>query len=345
MAGRKWLVWALLLALAATAGCRGTKEKRVPPPDGKVRIRFWHSLPEDGLPGQTLTTLVRQFNAQQQEVVVEAAFQGPYSTLEQKAIAAANEGQQPAVVMLADSSVHRIAGEKMLLALSDLVPAAAWQDFPGNLLESISPDRHYALPFNRAMAVLFYDKQLVAAPPRTWEEFRSAARRAAGKQTAGTAIYPDVHALAPFFHQAGGRWQYESGDPGFAGPQGKQALSFLQALVRDGSVVLVKPREYASDYLVEGRAAMVVMTSAAYPYVQAHGKGRMAMAPLPAGPAGAWTAGSGANLAVMRTGDRKIDRAAIQFVLYMTGKEATLQFAMAKTGYGPVRLSAVQDLR
>lgn len=347
MTKKKWL--ALLLAVGLLGMAIGYFAR----PIGQsafvakepVRIQFWHGMADDSAHGRQLKNMIEQFNASQKEIIVEGIYQGSYSDLERKVTAAAQaHNAVPAITQATDSMVTSLITNKLAQPLEKLVPAAELKDFPANYLEHLKlGNQLYALPFNKSLAVLIYNTRLVPTPPRTWAEFTTMARMVTGKRMAGTAFSADVYTFGLYFRQAGGQW-LKNGMPGFAGPEGVKALSLMQGMVEDGSAIMLKPGEYQSDFFNQGRVAMIATTTASFAYIKPINGDAWAAAPVPAGPAGAFTAQSGANLVLTAT-DPDQAKAAAKFMLWLTSKEGTLQWAMGKTGYGPVRLSAVADPR
>lgn len=349
---------ALMLAAAvAAAGCAGGKQEaarqegsREPAAAGApaaskdpVKIAFWHAMSYDSSHGKTLQELVRQFNAAHPGIVVEEVYQGSYGDLEKKVTAAIAAQTPPTVVQSTDSMLTKLVGARAVQALDAFIPAAEKADYPAALLQAATFDgKLYALPFNKSMIVLIYDKTIVKSPPRTWDEFRKAAREATVPgQRYGTVFSADVYYFGTLFAQAGGQWLTADNQPAFNSDAGVQALQMIVEMAREGSAIQLKPREYESNYFNEGRAAMIVPTSASLAYIKPASGNPWGVAPLYAGPKGEAVPIAGANLALVNGVPPEAARAGAEFMLWLTGKEATLKWATARTGYVPVRKSAV----
>jgi ABC-type glycerol-3-phosphate transport system substrate-binding protein len=337
-------VLAAVAAMSLVAGCAFKTPTPAPKPTkDPVHIDFWTALAPDSQPGKTLIRLVNQFNSAQTDVMVTATYQGAYIDIDKRLTAAIAAGKPPAVVQATDSLVANFVSAKSVVALDGLVPASDFADYPPSFLSPLTiGGRHYALPFNRSVMVMFYNTRLVPQPPHTWAELQEVAADVAENTDAGIALSPDVYGFAPFFHQAGGQW-LQDGEPAFAGAEGTEALQLMQDMVQDGSAALIPPKEYAINYLNDGRVGMIMATSASAPYLHSKDGDRIAAAPLPAGPAGAFTVGSGANVMIVEGITPAEQKAAAKFVLWLTGRDATLQFATTGSGYVPVRYSALAD--
>lgn len=351
---RKGLAFVLAAAMLAAVGCGGTPKKEEPAPakvaetpKDPVKIQFWHGMADDSAHGKVLKTLVDEYNASQKEVIVEASYQGSYGDLEKKVTSALQAGTPPAVVQNTDSMLSSLVNGKAVIALDGLVAANELSDFPAALLAAQKINgKLYALPFNKSAIVLIYDPEAVPTAPKNWEEFKAAAKAATIKDKRyGTAFEANVYYFGTHFGQTGGEWIDKDGKAAFAGKEGQQALQLIVDMAKDGSAIQLKPKEYQSDYFNQGRAAMIATTSASFAYIKPVSGKPWKVAPLYAGPKGEAVPLSGANLSIVEGLKKDEQAAAVKFITWLTGKEATLKWAMGKTGYGPVRKSALTDDR
>ncbi|HWI64466.1 MAG TPA: ABC transporter substrate-binding protein [Symbiobacteriaceae bacterium] len=349
---RKGLAIVLAASLLAAVGCGGTKkvEPQATPapaaPKDPVKIQFWHGMAEDSAHGKVLNQLVAEYNGAQKEVIVEASYQGSYGDLEKKLTSALQTTTFPAVVQNTDSMLSSLVNQKAVIALDGVVPAAELSDYPDALLKAQKIDgKLYAVPFNKSAIVLIYYPEYVPTAPKTWDEFKAAAKKATdGTKRYGTAFEANVYYFGTHFGQTGEEW-IKDGKANFAGTGGQQALQLIVDMAKDGSAIQLKPKEYQSDYFNQGRAAMIATTSASFAYIKPVDGKPWKVAPLYAGPKGEAVPLSGANLSIVSGLKKEQQEAAQKFILWLTGKEATLKWAMGKTGYGPVRKSALNDDR
>lgn len=328
----------VLAAVLLVAGCGGAAKKEA------VTITFWHGMAYDSVHGKTIQALVKKFNESQKEVIVEETYQGSYADLEKKAVAAIAAQTPPTVLQNTDSMLTNLVKAKALSNLTNQIPAADKADIPAAMIEAQTFDgKLYALPFNKSVIVLIYDKTLVPNPPKTWEEFAATAKAVTqpGK-VYGTVIAPSVWGLSDRLVQSGGQWTTADRTKAtFNSEAGVKALEYVVNLVKDGVAIQLKPKEYESNYFNEGRVAMITATTASFAYIKPNNGHPWGVALMPKGPANDKVGLSGANVSIVDSAKPEEKAAALKFLLWLTGKEATLQWATAKTGYMPVRKSAV----
>ncbi|HYF79851.1 MAG TPA: ABC transporter substrate-binding protein [Symbiobacteriaceae bacterium] len=356
---RKGLAFVLAATMLAAVGCGGKKapEPTTTPgsgtntpapaaPKDPVKIQFWHGMADDSAHGKVLKQLVDKYNASQKEVIVEASYQGSYSDLEKKVTSALQTNNPPAVVQNTDSMLSSLVNQKAVIALDGIVDAKELADFPAGLKKAQTIGGNlYALPFNKSAIVLIYYPEFVPNPPKNWDEFKATAKAAtSGTTRYGTAFAADVYYFGTHFGQTGAEW-IKDGKANFAGAEGQQALQLIVDMAKDGSAIQLKPKEYQSDYFNQGRAAMIATTSASFAYIKPVDGKPWKVAPLYGGPKGEAVPLSGANLSIVSGLSKEQQDAGVKFMTWLTGKEATLEWAMGKTGYGPVRKSALEDAR
>lgn len=339
---RKGLALALAATMLFVAGCGGKTGSSGEP----VKVAFWHGMADDSAHGKVLKQLVDEFNSTHKDIIVEASYQGSYTDLEKKLTSALQAGNAPAVVQNTDTMLTTLVDGKVVAELDKLVPSKELSDFPDALLAAQRINgKLYAVPFNKSAIVLIYNKNLVKNPPKNWDEFKKVAQEVTVKdKTYGTAFSADVYYFGTHFGQTGGQW-IKDGKPAFNGPEGQQALQLIVDMAKAGTAIQLKPKEYQSDYFNQGRAAMIATTSASFAYIKPVDGAPWGVAPLYAGPKGEAVPLSGANLSIVAGLKKDQQEAAVTFITWLTGKEATLKWAMGKTGYGPVRKSALNDDR
>lgn len=352
--GLALILAASMLVLAACGGATKTEEGQpaattleavAPKPTTPVTIQFWHGMDENSAHGKVLAELVKAFNSSQSEVIVEATFQGAYGDIEKKLLGALQTPTPPHVVQATDSMLVKLYAQDAFQALDELVPAKERADYPAGFLQPLTfaAGKLYALPFNKSVLLMIYNKNLVKSPPTNWEEFKAAALAASVKdQRYGTAFGADVYYFGTHFGQTKGQWLDKAQEKVlFNSPEGVEALTLITEMAKNGSAIQLKPKEYQSDYFNQGRAAMIVTTSASLAFIKPVNGDPWGTAPLYQGPANGSVPIAGANLAMVKGLKPEEQKAAAQFMLWLTGTEATLKWATGKTGYVPVRKSAV----
>jgi multiple sugar transport system substrate-binding protein len=349
---RKGLALSLVVAMAFASGCTAKKTEPVTPtpvaPAAPVKISFWHGMSTDSIHGKTLTALVKKFNETHKDIVVEELYQGSYTQLQTKLTGAIASQTPPTVVQATDSMLTTLVQSKVLQDLTAMVPAKELLDYPQDMLDArraFGDGKLYALPFNQSMIVMIYDTEVVKTAPKNWDDFQKIAKEVTTKDRFGTAFSADVYYFGQHFEQAGGEWLSKDGTKTTINSDaGVAAMKLIVAMQKNGSAVQLKPTEYQSNYFNEGKAAMIATTSASFAFIKPTNNHKWGVAPLYTGPKNDHVPFSGASIAILNGIKPEETKAGATFITWLSGTEATLQWATAKTGYMPVRLSAVESV-
>lgn len=155
----------------------------VVPAHAAMEIRFWHAL--DGANGAKLVELIERFNASQPDVRVVPSYRGDYLATMRSGLAAGPGG--PHILQVFDAGIGTMLAARqayrplhqVLSEVGERLDARAF--LPG--IGSYFSDRSgqlFAMPFNSATAVLFYNKAVFRQaglapekPPRTWRDIQA----------------------------------------------------------------------------------------------------------------------------------------------------------------------------
>ena len=194
--------------------------------------------------------------------------------------------------------------------LEDLIPhleRAPIPDFPDAWSPSLTGlqrfgDGFWAMPYHDGPECLVYRKDLIAEPPATWDEFHALARRhhdpANGRYGTVLALFPDGHnSFYDFCIQIwsrGGEIFDGDGQPDFTSSEAIAALDFLRALAGDDEAIAPDCRTLDSvrsgALFADGKVALMAnwFGFAAHADTASDSKvrGKVDIAPLPAGPGG-----------------------------------------------------------
>ncbi|WNO54098.1 extracellular solute-binding protein [Stakelama saccharophila] len=198
--------------------------------------------------------------------------------------------------------------------LEDLTPhmaRAAVPDFPHGWSPSLTGLQGFAggywgLPYHDGPECLVYRTDLLAeagiAVPADWDAFHEAARRLhapeQGRYGTVLALYPDGHNgfydFCIHIWSRGGEVFDRNGRPDFTSAQARAALDFIRGLAADTGAMVPDPRALDSVQsgllFAEGKVAMMAnwFGFAAYGDTAPDSKvkGKVDVAPLPAGPGG-----------------------------------------------------------
>ena len=187
----------------------------------KVEITFWHAM--GAQLGDTLESLVSEFNAQSPDVFVRAEYQGNYGALSQKLVGALVARKPPTMAQVYGNwAAEYIDGNELVPVekfvygpngLSTLEIEDIWDGLrAGCMFDGV----WYTMPFNKSVYVLVYNKDAfdeagIANPPATWQELLEAAERLTIRDgdkivRYGIGLRPNVDIFACFFFNSGGEW-------------------------------------------------------------------------------------------------------------------------------------------
>jgi multiple sugar transport system substrate-binding protein len=194
--------------------------------------------------------------------------------------------------------------------LEDLTPhldRAPIPDFPDAWSPSLTGLQRFdggfwAMSYHDGPECLVYRKDLIAKPPATWDEFHALARRhhdpAEGRYGTVLALFPDGHnSFYDFCIQIwsrGGEIFDRDGRPDFKSPEAAASLDFLRALASDDAAIAPDCRTLDSvrsgALFADGKVALMAnwFGFAAHADTASDSKvrGKVDIAPLPAGPGG-----------------------------------------------------------
>ncbi|MCS7240117.1 MAG: ABC transporter substrate-binding protein [Candidatus Bipolaricaulota bacterium] len=311
---------------------------------GQVTITFWHAM--SGALGEALTYLVQKFQGENPDVVVDLVYQGGYSALQQKLIAAVAAGQPPTLAQQYENWTTQ-----WLDALVDLdlfLPEEVLADILPSF-EQVFDGRIVTVPFNKSILVLYYRPDLVPNPPKTWAEFEqlvcSIAKDVNGDgklDEYGTAYRPpNPEIFLTFLTQAGG--SILSGDWTEVTINNAAGIEAAEFAARTAKCALVQSA-YISDAIQKGIVVgMWIDTSAGYTYNMNAAKTAgvpLAVAPVPCYKNCASMI-QGTNLGIFSLNQSRAQIEAAARLIAFLLREDNIVYWAQKTGYLPVTRSAV----
>lgn len=349
MIGRR----ALLAGTAAgLAGCG----RRVRDGAGRVRLRLWYSL--GGRNRDVLLEIVKRFHAQQDDVRVEAVYQGDYFESLAKLRTAIAAKAAPALSHVVAEVVPYLAKANALEPL-DGYPGMKDVPFVRALAQSgafrggeSSP--LFGVPLNRSTPLMYCNGELLAReglrPPTTWDELRGMARQLTRPgERWGHEVPISWWFWVALVGQAGGQVIEDGGRATLGAEAGVRALRYWQDLVHRDHVMRPPPgRDYDAwnvtnqDFL-GGRAAFIWTSTAYIRYLEDNAKFPVVAAPLPRDVRASVPTG-GTFFVVPREAPDEEKAAAARFLRFVCETEQAA-FLAQRTGYLPVTEPAVVRLR
>jgi sn-glycerol 3-phosphate transport system substrate-binding protein len=154
---------------------------------GKTKIVLWHAM--TGALGDEVGRIVREFNASQNTVELEAVFKGSYPENLTATIAAWRAGQAPHITQIFEVGTgSMLAAGPAVKQVWQLAQETGLKIDPASYLGAVRgyyslPDgRMASMPFNSSTGVMWYNKDAFEAAgldpekaPTTWPEFYAAA--------------------------------------------------------------------------------------------------------------------------------------------------------------------------
>ncbi|GAA3508014.1 sn-glycerol 3-phosphate transport system substrate-binding protein [Streptosporangium album] len=205
-----------LLAFTSV-GCGGGSGAGMAQPEGKVpgqyakrqRIVIW--FPWTGGPGEAFQRLVAKFNGSQNDIYVEAQFQGTYDETTQKLATALQARQIPDLCVFSDVTWNKFYLNDTLEPLNGYFgKGLKAADYTDQLIaEGTVKNEVWWVPFARSTPIFYYNKDLFDAAglpdrgPKTWSELREWAPALTAQKVAGQS--PKLTAYA----QIDGDWQFQ----------------------------------------------------------------------------------------------------------------------------------------
>lgn len=241
----------------------------------------------------------------------------------------------PDVLMLDNPDVQQIAESGALSPLSDYGMHGEGM-VPGVVKAGTYSGTLYGLAPSVNTLSIFYNKDLFSAagittPPRTWDEFRAAAKKLTTPDHYGFAMstintYEGSWQFLPFMWGNGGTEQ------DITTPGTEQALRFLVDLQNDGSISrssIIWSQDDVNDQFVAGKAAMVVNGPWQIPALQEQKSVRWGSFTVPTRLASQPTVAplGGELFTVPRTGNKAKMAKAGQFVKCLVSPEHQLETA------------------
>lgn len=374
----KWRGLAALAAVFAVA-CGGSTStttsgggSQLPALKNHVTVTFWHAM-HGGSQKPTITQLADQFNSSQSLVTVNLVDQVDYGTLLSKTVASIAAGQPPTAAQCYTGWADQYNKKK---ALADITPYINAQDgfsqadlkdfFPPMLKDGQLNGKQYTIPFNKSVYVIYYNDEMfkeagISGPPKTWDEFVADAKKlnSATYSSAQTKSTDGKH-WGTDFSQSGGYenvWESQVQENGgsllnadktksaFNSAAGQQSIQLWADLVKSGVAHRVSGFDDEAD-LGSKHIGMMINTIAGYSFVKASVAGGFTLktALVPAGSKSQGIEMAGTNVCTFNKATPDEQHGAFLWTKFLTSKQST-ELWSEKTGYMPVRQSAVDDMK
>lgn len=346
--------------VAATKAPAAASSAPAPTPAAEpVKVTFWHSMGGD--PGKAVDQMVADFNAQSDDIVVEAVFQGSYDESLNKLRATLGTKEGPTLVQ-----VYEI-GSRFMIDTGAIQPIQKFIDAEGydlslleeNILGYYTFDGAlHSMPFNSSNPILYYNKDMFKAagldpdkPPRTYEEVAEYAKVLTkdGKYGVSFALYgwfmEQFHANAGVDYVDNGNGRNALATSSLVGGDlGVKTMEWWNSMVQDGTALnLGRKTSDTKAAFAAGQVAMTLdSTAGVRGYVDAvGGKFEVGTGFLPK-PAEAQDGGvivGGASLWMLNNRPEAEQQAAWEFMKFLASPEQQAYWHVS-TGYFPITKAA-----
>lgn len=343
---KRFVVMALIAMLALTLVAL--------PVAAKTTVTFWHAMSKGHSP--FLEDIVKRFNASQSEIEVVLIYQGSYGDLSKKLLGAVGAKKPPTMAQVYEDWTTKFVAAGSLEPAQNYIGTVFTADEIADIIAGFRQsntwdDILYTIPFNKSTNILYFNKDVVAKAPTTWDELLDAAKKATKDSNGdgtpeiyGFGIRPTIDQFNIFLRQAGGTYLNEDWTKAaFNGPEGVAALQFMYDMVATHKVAMLTT-SYLNEPFGEGKLAMYQDTSAGIIYAAGTvgDKFNWSTAPLVKGKIAAAPT-MGTNVAVFAQVPAAEKQAAFEFIKFLVNTENTVYWAM-NSGYLPVRYSALKTL-
>lgn len=324
----------------------------------QTEIEVWFSLSQDyGQP--EFQEFVDEFNAQQDEVQVEAVYTGGYTDTLRRAEAALASGNPPEISMFEQTRGAGFVDAGAILPLGDLLdedPEVDRDDFFERLMSTCRIDGQlWCIPYNTSTPLIYYNADMFREVgldpeedvPTTWQELLEIgpefAQEGAGGELERWAFGLRTNPgwmFDAWLGQAGGSFLNEEGDEFvFNNEQALAMTDFWQEMIeQDVAVPMGTSQTY--DEFFAGNQAMVFQSTALLESYLEQADFDIGVAPLWCGEE-CYAPIGGANFYIFDVGDEERHQAAWTFLKWATSPEMGARFSAA-TGYHAPRVDSLE---
>lgn len=354
---------------AVVAGEELLTPVRIGPSEAPVRLSLWAQPDYSHLAArrpiaEAFDAIFREWARERPDVRIDVSVMPALEMHKAKLLLAAAAGRLPDVASIDSYWMPLFLAGGHVQPLDAHWPAADRADFIPFTIETLSDARGrvYGMWHGTDLRVLYYRRDLVPIPPRTWAELLETARRVARERGISGYLFnagrweAAVFDHLPMFWGQGGELVDASGRPIFGEPPHRERmvrlLAFLHEAVRSGAAprAVLASNDYRqlSSAAIAGDVAMFLggnwQVTELRQGLAPDAFALWDVAPIPQAAAGERPAptGSGGWVWVVFAKDPVKRRAATEFIRYVESTRNVGRIAQA-TGHMPVRRSVYRD--
>lgn len=318
-----------------------------------IEIEWWHAL--ESQYSDVIDEVIEKFHATGTNVKVTPVYQGSYSDLNEKLIAANAAGTMPAITVANTPYVAEYGASGLCEVLDPYIQATNFdiEDFGEGLrIASSYEDQQVSLPFLISTQVLFYNKDMVEAEniklPDTWDEmdtFINAASKVSNGTTDRYAIgIPgwDHWYFEPFFLNRGVNIVNDDNTTDLNSELAIDTATKMQQWCQEGKASWFYGKD-SSTAMRQGffdkKFLSVIHTTSLYNMYVDQCDFEVGMHYLPGDKTRTSEIG-GCVVLIPSNNSQEVKNAAWEFLQFLTGEEVNMLWA-EKTGYMPTRNSVL----
>jgi sn-glycerol 3-phosphate transport system substrate-binding protein len=337
---------------------------------GPAHIEIWHSEPAAN--EETLKSIIDRFNASQNEVKVEAVYQGNADDVMTKVMASTGSGQVPAIVFTMEGRTQSLMDSGFVTPIQDFVDRENYDlsDLDERSVQSYTVEgKLWGMPFCVDMPFLYYNKVAFREvgldperPPQSLEELRQYSEKILKRDASGNVQRSGISlAVAQWTEQVFAQQgellvDMNNGHDGrvtkvlFDNDTGRRFFQWWHDMVEEGLAFNVGRNPSGADNYIavaSGRAAMTFgFAGALRSVVSALEKGVQGVE-IGVGPAPGFAGSTGSTLLlahglwIMNQRSQAEQEAAWKFIKYLMEPEQQAEW-FAGSGQLPVSRSSVE---
>ena len=185
----------LVVALCIICGCCAAFAE-----SDKTVIQFFFPVQLGGAAANMIDQLVGEFEEANPDIDVDQVFCGNYGDTLTKLTLALESGEAPQLVIL-DQRLLSLVAMDAVMCLEDYIAGDGGDElmndfYPGYLASGILDGKQYALPFQRSVIAMFYNKEHFKEagldpdkPPMTWDEYLEVGPKLTKKNEDGSVAH------------------------------------------------------------------------------------------------------------------------------------------------------------
>ena len=331
---------------------------------GPVKVVWWHAM--SGELGGVVDELVKQFNDSQDEVEVEAVFQGTYDESLNKLKTSMGSGTGPTLIQTYEIGSRFMIDSGAITPMQQFIDGESYDvsHLEENILGYYTfDDRLYSMPFNTSNPILYYNKDAFKKagldpenPPTTYEEVEKAAKTLTeGSMTGGSFAIYGWFMEQLLANQGAELLNNSNGRAGMAdqaqlgAPAAVSTLEWWKKMVDEGTLLnLGRKTDDTKKAFAAGQVAMTLDSTASLRGIvqAAEGKFEVGTAPLPKPTAADADKGGvvvgGASLWILNDRPEEEQQAAWKFIKFLA-EPKTQAYWHVNTGYFPITKEAYNE--